>query len=39
VDLTDNPLSQDALCKDIPALEARGVKFSYDGKCGGGDGG
>ncbi len=31
--LRDNPLSQDALCNDIPALEARGVVVNFDGEC------
>ena len=30
-----NPLSQQALCTDIPALWARGVGVSKDGVCGG----
>ncbi len=28
-----NPLSQDALCNDIPTLEARGVVVNFDGEC------
>lgn len=34
--LSENPLGQDALCNDIPALRARGVNVvSDDGACGG----
>jgi len=33
VDLTQNGLSQQALCHDIPALQARGVNVTYDGVC------
>jgi len=35
VALSGNPLSQDALCNDIPALQARGVSVYFDGTCGG----
>ena len=35
VDLTGNPLSQAALCTDIPDLEARGVEVWHDGSCSG----
>lgn len=31
--LHDNPLSQDALCIDIPTLKERDVNVSYDGVC------
>lgn len=31
--LTGNPLSQTALCDQIPALEGRGVTVTYDGTC------
>jgi len=31
--LDDNPLSQDALCKDIPILKERGVRVHFDGEC------
>lgn len=34
ITLYGNPLSQDALCADIPALQARGVAVSFDGVCG-----
>lgn len=33
VDLSDNPLSQQALCGDIDLLEQRGVAVAYDGVC------
>ncbi|HOZ49520.1 MAG TPA: leucine-rich repeat domain-containing protein [Candidatus Hydrogenedentes bacterium] len=33
LDLSRNPLSQQALCVDIPAIEARGVRVYYDGLC------
>ncbi|HIJ65579.1 MAG TPA: PKD domain-containing protein, partial [Candidatus Hydrogenedentes bacterium] len=33
--LSQNPLSQSALCADIPALETRGVTVTYTGTCGG----
>jgi len=33
IDIRGNPLSQAALCVDIPALEARGVRVYYDGTC------
>jgi hypothetical protein len=35
--VADNPLSQTALCIDIPVLEARGVFVRYSGECGGED--
>jgi len=34
VDLTYNPLSQDALCNEIPTLQGRGVSVTYTGTCG-----
>ncbi len=34
VDITNNPLSQTALCTDIDTLEARGVIVNYTGACG-----
>jgi hypothetical protein len=34
VDLRGNPLSQQALCTQIPALKARGVTVYHDGVCG-----
>jgi len=37
IHLTGNPLSQDALCRDIPVLKGRGAIVSYDGACIGGD--
>ncbi|HIJ65016.1 MAG TPA: hypothetical protein HPP77_03625, partial [Candidatus Hydrogenedentes bacterium] len=36
--LMGNPLSQEALCSDIPTLEGRGVYVEYDGECSGGEG-
>jgi hypothetical protein len=36
VDLSNNPLSQDALCNDIPTLDDRAVTVTHDGECGGG---
>jgi internalin A len=34
LELEGNPLSQAALCADIPTLEARGVTVNYNGACG-----
>jgi Leucine-rich repeat (LRR) protein len=33
VDLSNNPLSQQALCEHIPMLLARGVTVFFDGSC------
>ena len=33
VDLQGNPLSQTALCDDIPELQGRGVTVEFDGTC------
>ena len=33
VDLRINPLSQQALCEQVPALEARGVTVEFSGAC------
>jgi PKD repeat protein len=33
--LRGNPLGQQALCVQIPALEARGVQVDFDGECAG----
>lgn len=33
VELHSNPLSQAALCQDIPTLQSRGVRVDHDGAC------
>ena len=38
VDVQGNPLSDNALCTQIPALEARGLDVTYTGTCPGGTG-
>jgi len=38
VDLRGNPLSQQALCSQIPELLRRGVNVQYEGECSGGEG-